>query len=299
MSEFYFIVNPVAGSGKAKEKFDVVQALLKARGIPYRFDYTARRLHASDLAHAAVERGEKYIICAGGDGTAREVASALIHTDVIMGILPFGTGNDFATAIYIPLDPQAAVEVLLSDNVKKVDAATANGIPFLNVAGTGFDVDVIVYTEKFKKRFNGMLPYMLGVFQSLLHLSPMNLTIEANGETYHEKALLFDACNGSRFGGGMHLAPLASPQDGLLDICVLRAVSIPRFLYLLPKYIKGRHLEPRFSRHFLYFKAQRVFVTSNSANMLDMDGELDSFTPATFQILPHALNMLLPPKGSA
>ena len=298
MSGFYFIVNPIAGSGKSKVEFETVQQLLKARGIPYRFDYTARRLHASDLARDAVARGERTIICVGGDGTAREVATALIHTDAVMGILPFGTGNDFASAIGMPTNPQAAVEALLTASVEFVDAATANGVPFLNVAGSGFDVDVIIYTEKFKKRFNGMLPYMMGVFQALLHLSPIAITMEANGETYHERALLFDACNGNRFAGGMHLAPLASPQDGLLDICVLRAVSVPRFLYLLPKYIRGKHLDPRYSRYFLYFKAPSATVTTSSENMLNMDGDLDSFTPATFQVLPKALHMLLPTKGS-
>lgn len=208
-----------------------------------------------------------------------------------MGILPFGTGNDFAKAVGLPTDPDAALEAALYGQVRPVDAAMANDKPFINVGGTGFDVDVIINTEKFKKRFNGMLPYMLGIFQSLMHLKPVTFEITADGESFTERALLFNACNGTHFAGGMHVAPMASPYDGLLDVCILRTISIPQFLLLLPRYTRGIHTA---SRHVRYFKAKEIAVRCDSENIINLDGELDSSTPVTFKVLPGAIKLALP-----
>ena len=294
MTDCYFIVNPVSGSGRAKAQFDEVRAELCRRGMPCRFDYTAGRDHARQLAAAALLRGETRIISVGGDGTANEVASALINTDAAMGILPFGTGNDFARALGLPTEAIAALDAVLCSSIRKVDAATAKDKVFINVAGTGFDVDVILYTEKFKRRLNGMLPYMLGIFQSLIHLRTLRFSITADGEHFDEEALLFDACNGSRFAGGINVAPLASVQDGMLDVCILRRLSIPGFLMLLPRFVKGQHID---SKHIRYLKAREITVESSTECTLNLDGELGSSTPVTFRILPGALNMLLPEKG--
>lgn len=161
----------------------------------------------------------------------------------------------------------------------------------ISVGGTGFDVDVIINTEKFKKRFNGMLPYMLGIFQSLMHLKPVTFEITADGESFTERALLFNACNGTHFAGGMHVAPMASPYDGLLDVCILRTISIPQFLLLLPRYTRGTHTA---SRHVRYFKAKEIAVRCDSENIINLDGELDSSTPVTFKVLPGAIKLALP-----
>ena len=140
------------------------------------------------------------------------------------------------------------------------------------------------YTEKYKKRFNGMLPYLLGVMQSLLHLRPIPVRVEPEeGECFDTTALLFSACNGTQFAGGMHLAPLSDPADGLLDICILKGIGRIAFLQLLPRYIKGEHL-----------KARRVTAAAEAGLTLNLDGELGSATPVTFEALPGALTILAP-----
>lgn len=290
MNKYFFIVNPVAGSGRTKANFEQVKAKLEEEGIPFSFEYTTGKNHAFELAKKALEDGFENVISVGGDGTAGEVASALVNSGVSMGILPFGTGNDFARSLRLPTEPMAALKVILDGSFHAIDAAEANGIPFLNVAGTGFDVDVIIYTEKFKKKFNGALPYMLGIFQSLLHLKPATFTVTADGESFTQRGLLFDACNGAFFAGGLNVAPLAAYNDGMLDVCILKDISIPSFLMLLPRFAKGKHLD---SKHIVYFKAKEVKVESDRECLLNLDGELGSSTPVTFKILPGALNMLL------
>ena len=293
LTSCHFIVNPVSGSGRAKKDFERVRAMLDEAGVQYTCAYTDHPKHAVELTKAAVAEGAGVIVAVGGDGTVNEVASVLGGTDVILGILPFGTGNDFSQAFRIPKDTEGAVQALLNGVPRKVDAARGNGCPYINVAGFGFDVDVVKYTEKYKKRLNGMLPYLLGIFQSLMHLKPVTVTITPDeGEPFEEDILLFAACNGVQYAGGIRISPLADPADGLLDICLVRSVKLLRLLKLLPTVIKGKHLS---SPHIVYFKARKVEVDAPAGMELDFDGELSGSTPVTFEVMPGALTLLLPP----
>ncbi len=287
----YCIVNPIAGSGRAKELFIKARALLEAGGVACEVKFTEYPGHARELAQEAVEVGERAIVAVGGDGTNQEVGAALSGTDATLGILPFGTGNDFARALKVGQDVETAVSILLRGHVKRVDAAMANGRFFLNVAGFGFDADVVRYTEKYKKRFNGMFPYLMGIFQALTHLKPIDMEVEADGERFFERAILFSACNGTHLAGGMNLAPLADPCDGLLDFCIVKAISVPAFLKILPRYIKGKHLG---SPHIRYFKAEDARISCESGHVLNLDGELGEQTPVTFTLIKGALNVFVP-----
>jgi len=293
LSKFYFIANPVAGSGRAREWFEQAAKVLTHRGVDFTYDYTKGKDHAAALAKAAIERGEQAIVSVGGDGTAREIAGSLIHTGIPMGIFPFGTGNDFGSALGLKVDPVGALEDLLKARPVSIDAAAANDTIFINAAGTGFDVDVIRNTEKYKRRFNGMLPYMLGIMKSLIHLKWDHFTITADGETFEEDSILIDACNGTRLAGGIKVAPVAELNDGLLDVCIVRKLGRLGVLRVLPSVVAGRHLD---SPHVRYFKAKELRLESTRENTLNLDGELGSSTPVTFKILPGALTLLLPPK---
>ncbi|MEG1547428.1 MAG: diacylglycerol kinase family lipid kinase [Clostridia bacterium] len=287
---YYFIVNPISGSGRGESAFNQARALLDEAHADYGFAFTTHKGHAIELTRTALDSGEKCIIAVGGDGTAQEVASVLAGSDAIMGLLPFGTGNDFARAVGLSKEVDDAVHTLLRSQVRPVDGALANDRFFINVAGFGFDVDVVMYTEKYKSRFNGMMPYMLGVLKALTHLKPVDMEYTLDGRVQSVRALLVDACNGTYFGGGMNLAPHASVFDGKLDICIVKAVNIPLFLMLLPKYIKGKHLG---SKHILYFKTDSVTVTTHGQSMLNLDGELGSTTPVVFRVVKQALNFIV------
>ncbi len=287
----FCIVNPIAGSGRAKDAYFKARAYLSENGVSCEAVFTEHHGHAAELAREALFQGERAIVAVGGDGTCQEVGSALVESGANFGILPFGTGNDFARALKIPQGVEAAADVLLKGETKRVDAAMANDRFFLNVAGFGFDAEVVRYTEKYKKRFNGMFPYLMGIFQALLHLKPIEMEVEAGGERFLEKAILFSACNGTHLAGGMNLAPLADPCDGLFDFCVVKAVSVPVFLTILPRYIKGKHLR---SQHIRYFKAEGARVMCDGAHVLNLDGELGTQTPVTFSLLKGALTIFVP-----
>lgn len=292
MRRLYFVVNPISGSGQGKARFEDVRKILDGRGADYGFAFTEYAGHAVALAKAALDAGETCVVAVGGDGTLREVAGALAdRPGTELGILPFGTGNDFAHGVGLPDDTDGLVSILLDAKARAIDAGDVNGEFFMNVAGFGFDVDVVRYTETFKKRLNGMLPYMLGILKSLLYLSRTEVHVETDaGERFDVTATLFSVCNGSRFAGGIRVAPLSDPADGLFDVCILKKVTWPVFLWLLPVYIKGNHL--KYTKYFLYFKARSVRAKGPSAAPLELDGELVGATPATFTVRPGALMLL-------
>ena len=287
----YFIVNPIAGSGESLKKFEQLKAYLDSRGAEYGCIMTEKPSQSTELAERAYSSGERYIVAVGGDGTVNEVASALYtKDDVIMGMCPFGTGNDFARVLKLPSEPEEIGRILLEGAPARVDIGMAGGKPFTNVGGMGFDVDVVINTEKYKARFNGMLPYLLGIVKSMLHLNKVPVRVIADGNVYEDRILILSIGNGSHIGGGMAALPQADARDGLFDVCMVKAVSFFSFITLLPGFIKGKHVGKKPVR---YFRAKEVTIECDRTPM-QLDGELGEYAPTTFRLIPGALNMMLP-----
>lgn len=287
----YFIVNPVACGGKCAEKFASVREYLDARGEAYGLVETRTAGESVSLAKKAYENGERFIVSVGGDGTLSEIVSALYDkNDVVLGLLPFGTGNDFARALGIPTEPSAAADVLFSGSIRPVDACLAGGKPFINIGGLGFDVDVVLNTERYKGRFRGMLPYFLGIVRSMTHLNRVPVKLTADGKVIEETVLILSIANGTHFGGGMNVAPEADPSDGYFDVCMIKSIRLPIFLMLLPKFLKGRHLG---KKPVVYFKAKEILIECERTPV-QLDGELGEYAPISFRILKGALKMVLP-----
>ncbi|MBO4563622.1 MAG: diacylglycerol kinase family lipid kinase [Clostridia bacterium] len=283
-------MNPIAGGGKVAEKFDRVKQYFENKRAEFSFVTTDRAGQSTALAEEAYENGERYIVAVGGDGTVNEVASALYtKDDAVMGICPFGTGNDFAKALSIPTEPDEAAELLLSGEPRPVDIGMAGDKPFTNIGGIGFDVDVVINTEKYKSRFHGILPYLFGIVRSMTHLSGIKVRLTADGEVSDEEVLLCAVANGSHFGGGMAVAPEADASDGLFDVCVIKRVGLLKFLSLLPLFIKGKHLG---KKPIKYFRAKEVSIDCERSP-LQLDGELGEYAPVTFRIIPGALKIML------
>ena len=291
MNRFHFIVNPIAGSGKGKRTFEWVSGRLSVRGIPFTYAFSEQPGHATSLAKEAIERGEKYIVAVGGDGTLKEVAAALYNTEAVLGLLPAGSGNDLCKTVGIPKEPEQALEILLGGNLRTMDACLANDTPFFNVAGMGFDVEVLIKTEQYKKKLNGMLPYALGILNALTHRRTMHLSYKVNGKTHVMDSCIFSVGNGKFIGGGMKALPEADLYDGLFDIGAVEQMPTLRFISLLPRFIKGTHIT-RPEVH--YFRTSEIRIESTEEFVVQLDGELVEKTPVTFRLLPGALKILAP-----
>ncbi len=294
LSELHLVWNPVAGNGAALNAYEVVTRELANRGIPFASSKSEYSGHAIELTKQAVADGAKKVIALGGDGTIREVASGLLHTDVPLGIISCGTGNDIVRPLKIPKDPIQALNLALTGEARHMDAAMANDLLYFNVAGFGFDVDVLHYVEIYKKKMkNGSLAYLRGLIAAIANLQSRKTKITWPGGEMEADVLIIAAGNGTHFGGGMMVTPKADPFDGLLDMCVIHGVKKRDALTLLPKFLKGKHLDTKF---VTYFTASELCAECEPSSLLDVDGDVLPGTPVTFRVLPQAVWVIVPPQ---
>ena len=271
MYMFGLVCNPTAGNGRAKQVAQDISETLRAKDLPFEIVFTEYPRHAEELVKKLIRDGCDAILSIGGDGTLSEVVPALIGTDIPLGIIPAGTGNDFIKSIAYPKEPKAALEHILSHAPRSVDTGVCNSKTFINEIGCGFDVTVLQYAQKAKKYCHGLLPYLYGVICTLLHYRPVRLTYRIGmGEPVTEDVLVCGAANGGIIGGGIAIAPDADPKDGLLDIVIVRDVPKRK----LPFYLVG------LLRKRIYSFAETVHVRSDSFSItckglsLNVDGEI-------------------------
>ncbi len=292
MERYCLIANRTSGSGSAGAYIDRVKELLAARGVDSEIRETQYPGHATALAKAAIAEGFDVIVAVGGDGTLRETALSVVHTDRVLGLLPCGTGNDYARALGIPTDAEAALDILLNGENKVVDAGMANDQVFFNIAGFGFDVDVLDYTEEFKPKCrNGETAYRLGLLKALFGLKLRKTTLTFPDGTMEKNVLMAAAGVGTHFGGGMNVLPESDMSDGLLDVCIAHDVTRLKLLKLFPRFNKGKHIGMPV---ITYKKTTEVTVVCDPVSRIEVDGERMDGTPVTFRVLPGALTVRAP-----
>ena len=287
------IANPTAHCGKAARVIAAVCQLLKKRNLAYRCDETLYVGHAMRLADAAFREGAEAIICVGGDGTVNEIISGLAGRHMTLYLVPCGTGNDFVKVLPLPKDPIKALERQLDSPACPVDIAQVNDRFFLNIAGTGFDVEVLRQTTRFKWLGGGLLPYLCGVVAALRCFKPMDveLTIDGGPREKHRITIL-SIGNGQYLGGGMRAVPSADPMDGLLDVIYVDAINRRTIARLLRHFIKGTHTGLPIT-HFTRCKEIAIDAPDMTINL---DGELHEMNHAFCRMLPGALTLHLPDK---
>ena len=284
------IANPTAHSGKAASVIDAVCQLLKKRGLAYRCDTTQYVGHAMRLADSAFHEGADGIVCVGGDGTVNEIISGLAGRHMTLYLVPCGTGNDFVKVLPLPKDPLKALECQLDSPACPVDIGQVNDRYFLNIAGTGFDVEVLRQTMRFKWLGGGLLPYLCGVVAALRRFKPMDIELTINGKTEKRRVTIISIGNGQYLGGGMRAVPQADPMDGLFDVIYVDAVNRRTIARLLPHFIKGTHTGLPIAHC-----ARCTEVVINSPGMtFNLDGELHDMDRAFCRMLPGALTLHLP-----
>ena len=292
VSSLHIIWNPVSGAGAGEKTFRLVSAILKAKDIPFSSAMTEYPGHASLLAEEAVASGAERILMLSGDSTLREIAPALAGKDVVLGIVPCGSGNDLARPLRLPLDPAVALDIALSDHVRKLDAGTANGKLFFNIAGVGFDVDVLVATDKYREMgYTGSRAYMKALLSCIFRPTCRKMFIKTPEQTMTKNALVLAAGNGSHFGGGLNVTPGADPFDGKFNVCVIHDVSRISVLYVLSKFLKGTHTE---TKYCTCFQTTELEVTCEPESMMELDGTIMKGTPVTIKILPGFVNLAVP-----
>jgi YegS/Rv2252/BmrU family lipid kinase len=300
MGSVKVILNPAAGRGYSARVEGRVCQILEEEGIDFDMVRTEGPWHAAELAARAARDGFQTIVAAGGDGTANEVINGLMAAPQSggtrrMGIIPAGSGSDFATGIGLPTDLQEACRRIASDQCMTVDVGRVT-IPgqepryFGNVVGVGFDGAVLVETLKMK-RLRGLALYLVAVLKTIfMNFEAPMTTIEYDGQRIDMPAMLVSVTNGPREGGGFLIAPGAKPDDGLFDVCIAHEVSQLTMLRLLPHFLKGTHvdLDP-----ITMVQARQVSISSPDGLIAHVDGEVLCTNAPWIQceILPGALSV--------
>lgn len=288
---YYLIVNPAAGNGRTLKTLSGVKDELDRLELAHEIHITQRPGHATQIAGALAADGrEAHLVVLGGDGTFSEVANGIAGTRAIMYFVSCGTGNDFVKVLRLPKDPIEALRTQLSCPPRAIDAGRVNDIFFLNISGTGFDIEVLRQTKRFSARFKGLVPYLMGLFAALGRYRPVEATITLNNKRFRKKLTLFEVANGRYFGGGMLVAPEASPFDGLFDIVYVEAVSRPKILALLPLFVTGKFL----SLPIVHTVRADEIIIEAPGLTLNLDGELRQIDRAHYRMMPGGLRIACP-----
>ncbi len=295
------IVNPVASGGKVGKRWPDLRDVLAAAGLRFSAELTQRPGHATEIARSALNEGFRYIITVGGDGTVNEVVNGLVvdnqvHPDVVLSIIPGGTGSDFVRVFDVPRDAAQACQATLRAGCRAVDIGEIRCIRddkpirhyFVNTAGLGFDSETCARVNRMSKRISGTIPYLTALVLTLISYRNKDVEVTVDGQSVRGRFNSVIICNGQYFGGGMWVGPQARADDGIFDIVLLKDLNKVEFLLNVPRVYRGTHLtHPKVET----YQATEVRVEAKQRMFIQAEGELIGEAPAAFRILPGALNL--------
>lgn len=293
MDQWVFIVNPVAGNGYAKETVPIIREQISKQGLEAEFVFTERVGHATELSASFADQGFNYIIAVGGDGTINEVAQPLIGNDqVVLGLIPAGTGNDFNQVLGFPdRFGETEWEQFFKLETRSMDIGTCNGMTFLNGMGLGFDAQVAAenYTEDGEVKKGGKNKYIWQILKTLLFYREKRMKVVTGSLTTETNCFMNTVSIGRRFAAAFHLTPKAIADDGLLDVCSIKRLGLLQRLKILTMVPKGTHIE---DKRVNYFQTDHLDIEFPQKMPFHVDGELHFAQTFTIRIQPAALNII-------
>ncbi len=311
-SKRFLIVNPAASSGKAGKRWPRVKQQLLAQGLSFDYQLTGGPGDATDFALQALQQGYTAIVAVGGDGTLNEVANGFFQADeitrsqAVLGLIPEGTGGDFARLMNIPRDIKACASLIAREETHLIDvaharyhlsggnsaAAITSTRYFCNTADVGLGGATIALMRRMRKYLGGFLSYYAAMVFSMLFYQNREITAVIDGcEAWTGKVVTLVVGNGQYFGGGMKITPTALPNDGLLDVLLVTDMSKTRLLFNSPRVYKGTHLD---IKGVEWFQGRHIFIQSAQNNVpFEMDGEYLGRAPVEIRILPGALRFIV------
>ena len=286
---YNIIVNPWSGEGKKKKLHARAIAHFQKLGQEVRVVASERPGQIKEIAHSLTREGKGDVVVIGGDGTLHEALNGFTDFDkCALGLIPAGTGNDFAAAANIPSEPEAAVELIVKGAPRYTEfMQLPRGVRGLNVAGTGIDVEILRRCRA-SKWLRGKLQYLISLIISLIKFKNYDLTVRVNGREVRYKTLIACVGNGFRFGGGIRMCPQAVLGDNLLDFVAVDNVKKSRILPAFIKLMQGRILEEKFSR---FERCDHIEIFSERPLTVQVDGELYDDLPFVADVVRDTLRM--------
>ncbi|MFC1502285.1 diacylglycerol/lipid kinase family protein [bacterium] len=293
------IINPIAGDGFAQGYVEEVKKQIDKRKLAADFVFTEKRGHARELATKLAADGCSHIIAVGGDGTISEAANGVIGLDrIVFGAIPAGTGNDFIQILgFGDRFTDDDWNVFFSQQSIQMDVGMCNSHSFLNGMGLGFDAQVASenYTEDAEVKSGGATKYLWQILKTLLIYKEHFMHIESEGKVIESKCFMNTVAIGRRFAGSYFITPRAVANDGLLDVCMVDALSLLRRINTFLKVPKGNHLE---NKEVHYYQTDKLSIQFDTVVPYHLDGELYFSQEFDISILPRKLRILYNPKGN-
>ena len=291
---FHIVYNPIAGKGRSARFRAELEPRLAALGVAHRFYETHRHGEAVEIVRKLTEAAggsEIDIVAMGGDGTLNEVLNGMTDPGrVRLGVIPCGSGNDFAAAAGIPATPEGALDVLLSGTARYTDYLDVSGVRGINAVGTGIDVDILKRYARMKL-LKGSAAYLASLVLTLFTYRARRFAELRGDEKAAHHALIACAGNGQRIGGGIPICPEAKIDDGLADIVIVDDISRARIPAAFVKLLKRRILElPTTS----FRRDSALRIVSDAPMPLQIDGEIHEDLPFDLRVISGRLRVYRP-----
>ncbi len=268
MKHLVFIINPKSGVERQKAIQAAIDGKLDKNRYTYEIVHTDYAKHGTELAKAAAGKGAYAVVAVGGDGSVNDIVAGLIGTDTALAIIPKGSGNGMARTIEIPLEEQAAMEVINRGNTAMIDIGFANDIPFISNAGVAFDA---LISRKFAKSTRrGFAVYSWLVTKFMWRYKEWEFDITIDGNHVKETAFIISVANGRQFGYNFQIAPAADFTDGLFDIVIIR--KFPKLLggLLVMRAMSGTITESPYVKHY---RGSEVVISHPKLRLMQTDGD--------------------------
>tara|TARA_B100001750_G_scaffold241984_1_gene254585 strand:- start:155 stop:1051 length:897 start_codon:yes stop_codon:yes gene_type:complete len=291
------IVNPVSGNRDGEKKAFYIASLITDHH-DVQIIVTKKPGDTEHITYSAIKSGVTEIIICGGDGTIHEVINTVMQESnaryyTKIGIIPAGTCNNFAHDLGLPYNLQNITDVILKNNIRKVDLANIGYKYYATIATLGFDSEVAQYVknQSYPSYLQGTTAYLWGLFATLKRYQNHNVTLLGDFGEIEEKIFLVATANTQSYGGKIRIAPSAKPTDGMLTICIVQALPKKEIIRMVPTIFRGTHIKhPKVN----LYKTRELTIKSEDSLWIWADGEQITKTPATIKIAPKVLSVICP-----
>jgi diacylglycerol kinase (ATP) len=286
-----FLVNPRSGPRRDRERLqDAIHSEARRLALDFEVVLSQSKEELEDILQTAEKSGVDVVCAVGGDGTVSEIGKRLIGRGMALAVLPLGSGNGFARHLGIDLDPMKALRGIPGGRIERIDTGRVNGVPFLGVCGIGFDA---VVAHRFaSSSVRGLRTYLREGVIGYVTYRDEEVDLIVSNNRRHGGAFVLAVANSSQYGNDARIAPLASLQDGLLDVCIVRRFPLLAAPFILRSLFQGTLNR---SRYVECMKVSAITVERTREGPAHIDGE-PLILPSTlaFEVAPRSLSVLVP-----
>jgi len=288
MRKILFVINPIAGKRNGK----ILIPIIKERFADYDYDIviSTKKSVITELVRKKIEeKNYSDIIAAGGDGTLTEVINGVVGHNITIGLLPIGSGNDFAKTLNIGSNIDDAINIIKGNTRRKVYTCSINDITFINVVGIGIDAEILNYKEN-SKILKGKINYLVSTLRGIINYSPTKKNIYIDNELISKNTLFIAIGNGKYIGSGMKITPYANIESQEFNICIVGNIKKHTLVKSLTKLYKGTHGEV--DGVDMYF-GKDIKIEFESEIPVDVDGSLMKFKKVHIKKNKKMINFLV------